>query len=169
MIYEDSSGNEHLLAGSSSESYVYELETGTNDVSTAINGYFETKSTDCNLPNIKKYYAFIDVAYGMVYGTLTYEVFIDEVSSLTGTLQLGNSASRPVGIGSMMVGDHSVGKDYDPNTTFASLAQNSCIRINCDYLPGKKISVRFSNNVTGENFVIDRVSIWYLEGNVYDQ
>ena len=67
LEYEDQ-GITRFLAGSSdpSDSYVYELESGTNDDVDAVNGYFETKSTDCDT-KLKKYFAFIDVYYTMVY------------------------------------------------------------------------------------------------------
>lgn len=167
MVYEDSNGVERLLAGSSSESYVYELETGSNDVSTAVNGFFECKSTDCGKPNLVKYFGFIDVGYALVYGTLNYEVFIDEVSSITGQVSLGNSQDKPAGLGSQPFGAFPVGAEYDPNTTFAYQAQNSFFPIDCNYAEGTKISVRFTNNQTGENFIIDNLTIWYLEGSIY--
>lgn len=169
LVYEDDSGISRLLAGSSNpnDSYVYELETGTDDVSNPVDAFFETKSTDCGKPGLFKYFGFIDVSYSLVYGVLTYEVFVDEVLSITGSLQLGNSNSMPVGVGSTLIGSTLVGSDYDPNTTFASLAQNDTFRIDCGYTAGKKVSVRFSNNNTGEQFKIDSLTIWYIPGSIY--
>jgi hypothetical protein len=168
--YIESDGTRRFLAGSSnsSDSYVYELETGTNDNSTAIDAAFESKSTDCKRPGLTKRFAFIDVFYSMVFGTLTYEVFIDETSSITGSLQLGNSASRTVGIGSQTVGSFPVGRDYDTDTTFASLSQNDNFRIDCGYNPGRKVSVRFSNDNASEQFKINGMVIHYLPGSIYE-
>lgn len=168
--YIDDNGVEHFLAGSSdsSDSFLYELDTGTSDNGSAINGIFETKSTDCGLPGLIKRFAFIDVFYSLVYGTLTYQVFIDEISSITGTALLGNSTSLPVGVGSQMLGTFMVANEYNANTSFASLAQNDSFRIECNYESGKKISVRFSNNVAGENFKINGIVVWFLPGSVYE-
>lgn len=169
--YEDDSGVRRFLVGSSnsSDSYIYELESGTDDQATAVSATFETKSTDCDKPGLIKYFAFIDVFYTMVYGVLTYEVFIDEVSSVTGQVQLGNSSDYPAGVGSLPIGSFTIGNEFDPNTTFASLQQNNSFRIDCNYTEGKKISVRFTNNVTGEQFKIDKLNIWYIQGDVQQQ
>jgi len=168
ISYEESDSTRRLLAGSSNSasSYVYELDTGTNDGGTAISAKFETKSTDCGSPGLIKRFAFIDVFYSMVYGKLTYEVFIDEVSSITGELQLGNSTDRPVGMGSMIMGSFIMGKDYDPNTTFADLSQNDNFRIETNYEPGKKISVRSTNSNLAEQFKINGIVVHFLLGNV---
>jgi len=162
LEFEGSDGVTRFLSGSSNsaDSYVYQLEQGSNDVSTAINGYFETKSTDCGT-KLKKYFAFIDVYCTMVFGTLTYEVFIDEVSSITGQVQIGNSSDKPAGLGSLPFGSFMIGAEYDANTTSATLQQNSQFRIECNYATGKTISVRFTNNVTGEQFKVDGLSVYF--------
>jgi len=129
---------------------------------------FETKSTDCNKPGLVKRFAFIDVFYSMLFGSLTYEVFLDETSSITGTVQIGNSLSQPVGLGSQVFGSFLTGAEYDAGTTFADLQLNSQFRIECQYTPGYKVSVRFSNNVTGELFKINGISVHYLDGSVYE-
>jgi hypothetical protein len=167
---EESDGTRRFLGGSSlsTDSYVYELNTGSNDQSTAISAVFETKSTDCDKPGLIKRFAFIKVFYGLLFGTITYEVFIDEVSSLTGTVQLGNSTSRTVGIGTQAIGTFPVGRDYDTSTTFASLASNSDFTIDCQYKSGKKISVRFTNSNVSEQFKINNIVVDYLPGSVYE-
>jgi len=170
VVYEESNGTRRLLAGSSDsgESYVYELDTGTNDQGAAVDAVFETKSTDCDKPGLIKRFAFIDVFYSMVYGALSYEVFIDETSSVTGKMQLGNSSDRPSGMGSIALGSQPLASDYDPSTTFADLAQNDNFRIETNYEPGKKVSVRFTNNVAGEQFKINGIVVHYLEGSVHE-
>lgn len=171
LEFEESDGTRRLLAGSSdsSDSYVYEIETGSTDEGTAISATFETKSTDCGKPGLVKRFAFIDVFYAMVFGTLTYEVFIDESEAVTGSQQLGNSTDLSTGTGALPVGAFPVGADYDESTTFADLAQNDSFRIECGYNSGKKISVRFTNNVSGEQFKINGIVIHYLEGSVHEQ
>jgi len=168
--WEDSSSVVHFLATSSNstDSYVYELETGLNDISTAINGYFETKSTDCKFPGLIKRFAFIDVFYGTLFGKITYEVFLDEVSSITGEVQVGNSTDLPVGIGTQIIGTFAIGKEYNANTTFAYADFNNNFRIDCGYSAGKKISVRFTNNVAGEQFVINGIAPYFLPGSIYE-
>lgn len=168
--YVDSSGTPHFLAGSSNSAdpYIYELQSGTDDAGTAISAEFESKSTDCGEPGLVKRFGFIDVAYGLVYGTLTYQVFIDEVVSLTGSLQLGNSASASSGIGSQVVGTFPVGAEYTVGTTFASTATNGYFRIPCNFTAGKKISVRFTNNNVGEQFKINSVIIHFINGSIYE-
>jgi len=170
LEYEDSNGTTRFLAGSSdsSDSYIYELETGTNDNDEAVSAFFETKSTDCKTA-LLKYFGFIDVFYTTLYGVITYEVWIDESLSLTGQVQVGNSTDKPSGIGSRPIGSFPIGKEYDPATTFASLSQNDYFRIQCDYASGHNISVRITNNNTGEQFKIDGINIYYLVGSVYEQ
>lgn len=169
LVHTEDDGTQRLLAGSSnaSDSYVYELETGTNDQSTAIDAQFDTKSTDCGKPGLLKRFAFIDVFYGMVFGTLSYEVFIDEVSSITGSLQLGNSSTRTAGLGAFALGTKALGVEFESGT-FASLSQNDSFRIDCAYTAGQRISVRFSNGNTSENFKINGINIWYLDGSIYE-
>jgi hypothetical protein len=170
LDWEDSDGTHRFLAGSSngSNSYVYQLESGTDDDGTAINAFFETKSTDCGKPGLVKRFAFIEVFYSMVYGKLSYEVKIDETTSTTGSQQLGNSTDRPVGIGSMMIGSFPVGSEYDPNTEFADLSQNSSFTIDCGFEEGKRIAVKFSNSNSGEQFKINGITIHYKEGSPYE-
>lgn len=171
MVYEEDDGTRRFLGGSSdsSDSYVYQIDTGTSDVSSGIDASFTTKSTNCDKPGLIKRLGFVDVFYGMVFGTLDYQVYADETLAVTGSLQLGNTTSNTVGIGSVGVGDHAVGSDYPADTTFASLAQNDSFRIECEYTAGKRFSVYFSNSNPGENFKINSVSFWYLEGNIYEQ
>lgn len=171
LDFEDSNGIHHLLAGSSNSgaSYVYELESGTDNVNSGIEAVFETKSTDCDLPGLVKRFAFIDVFYGTVFGTLNYEVYIDEEDPITGSIQIGNSTDKTVAIGSLAVGTFVIGEDFDPNTTFASLAQNDNFRIELGYNPGKKISVRFSNSNLGEQFRINGIVAHFLPGSVQEQ
>jgi len=170
LEYEDATGNMKLLSGSSNsaDSYIYELESGTNDVSTAVNGYFETKSTDCKTSLLKRF-AFIDVFYTTLFGVVTYEVWIDEALSLTGQVQIGNSSDKPAGIGSLPIGTFKIGAEYDTSTTFASLSQNSFFRIDTAYAEGHRVSVRITNNVASEQFKIDGTTIYYILGDVYEE
>ena len=150
------------------KSHIYQLESGTDDDGVAIDAMFETKSTDCGLPGLVKRFAFIEVFYSMVYGTLSYEVKIDETTSTTGSQQLGNSTSRPVGIGSMGIGSFVVGSEYDSSTEFADLAQNSSFTIDCGFEEGKRIAVKFFNSSAGEQFKINGIKIWFKEGSPYE-
>lgn len=170
LEFEESDGTRRLLAGSSNpnDSYVYELDSGSDDDAAAIVAEFETKSTDCKKPGLIKRFAFIDVFYSTLFGVLTYEVFIDEQISLTGQVQIGNSANKPSGVGSLPVGTFPVGAEFDPNTTFASLQQNGDFRIDCNFERGKKISVRFKNDRPGEAFKINGIRVNFLSGSIYE-
>jgi len=169
-VYTDSDGVKHLHGGSSlnTDSYVYEYDTGTDNNGEAIDAFFEIKSTDCKLPGIMKYFAFLDAPYSMIYGVVDYEVFLDEVSSITGKLSVGNSQSKPAGSGSLPSGTKASGMNIDPNTTFASLKQNDRLPIDCGFEPGKTITVRFSNNNLGESFKINGAEIYFQPGDVWD-
>lgn len=168
--WEDTTGAVHFLGGSSNsaDSYVYKLESGLSDDTTAINGYFEHKSTDCGLAGQIKRFAFIKVFYTAIFGAITYQVFIDESNPITDTIQVGNSTTYPVGIGTQVIGTFLIGKEYNPNTTFAYVSLNSDFTIDCGYAPGKKISVRFTNNNINESMTIDGDKIFYLEGDIYE-
>lgn len=168
IVYLDDNGNRRLLAGSanSADAYVYELETGSNDQSTAVSAFFETKSTNCGLPGIIKRFAFIDVFYTTLLGTLTYEVFVDETRSVTGTLQLGTSSSTPSGFGSLVFGTFAMG--FEGSSSSASLRSNDKFRIPCSFTAGQRISVRFTNNNTGEQFKINSIVVYYQPGNEFE-
>lgn len=168
LVWEDSSGVQYLLAGSSnpSDSRIYQLATGTNDAGAAISSNFTTKSYDCGAPGLKKRFAFIDVFYSLVYGTLTYEVFLDETSSLTGSLLLGSSGTSRSGVGSKSVGSFAVGSEYAADSP--SVSYFGVLRISCSYSPGKTISVKFSNNNLGESFKINNMVIYYIPGSIYE-
>lgn len=169
IVYTDSDGTKHLYGGSSVESYVYEFESGQNNNGVAINATLETKSYDCKLPGQVKYFAFIDVFYSMVYGALTYEVLIDEISSAVGTKSLGNSNDGGIGVGSQIMGEFIVGEELDETATFASLQQNNRFRIPVNFKKGQTISVRFTNNNIGEDFKINGIKIYYQPGSIYEE
>ena len=97
-------------------------------------------------------------------------VFIDENDPITGKMTLGNSSDLPVSIGSLPIGSFTIGNEFDPNTTFATLKQNDKFRIECNYVTGYNISVRFTNNVTGEQFKIDGLTVHFDPADSpYDQ
>lgn len=170
LEFTETDGTRRFLGASSDpdDSYIYQLESGLNDDGSAVSATFETKSTDCGHPGLIKRFAFIDVFYSMLYGTLDYEVFIDETLSAIGTLSLGNSSSLPVGIGSQMIGSFDVGDEFNSDTTFASLQQNSNFRIPIGFTKGKKISLRCTNDKVDEQFKINGLVIHYLPGSVYE-
>jgi len=170
LDFVETDGTHRWLGGSSNSgaSYVYELNTGTDDDDTPISAEFETKSFDCGMPGLIKRYAFIDVFYALLYGTLTYEVFVDEVLSVTGSVQLGSSSSKTSGIGALPIGSFVIGNESTPEQTFASLMQNNCFRIDCNYEAGKKVSVRFTNNNSGQQFRINSLIPYFLPGNIME-
>lgn len=170
LDFVETDGTHRWLGGSSNSanSFVYELQSGVNDDDTAVSAEFETKSLDCALPGIVKRFAFIDVFYAMIYGVLSYEVLLDETVSVTGSIQLGNSSTITSGIGSLPIGSFVIGDESTPGQTFASLMQNNNFRIDCNYATGKKISVRFTNNNTGEKFTINSMMTYFLEGDVHE-
>ena len=90
----------------------------------AINAIVEFRSTDDKKPGTVKRYAFRDVFYSMVYGSLSYQQLLDEVTAVQDTQQLGNSTNFGAGSGSMPSGSKSSGSNYDPSITFATLKQN---------------------------------------------
>ena len=168
LVWENDSGTRYLLSGSSlsTDSRIYQLAVGTNDGGSAIDANFTTKSYDCKLPGLIKRFAFIDVFYSLVYGTLTYEVFLDETSSITGSLQLGSSSSSTSGIGSKPIGNFAVGGEYAADDT--GLLRYGQFRIPCSYSAGKTISVKFSNANADETFKINGMVIYFIEGSIYE-
>ena len=169
----EADGTRRLLAGSSNpaDPYLYQLQSGLSDNGSPIPAVFETKSTDCGEAGLKKRFAFVDVFYSMVAGTVSYQVFVDEVNqvNLAGSAALGNSLSTSVGVGSQPVGSFPVGMEYKTGTSFAALAANSVLRIYCQYTAGKRISVRFSNNNLGEQFRVNGIVIWFKSGNINER
>lgn len=168
--YVDTDGTRRLLAGSSkaSDPYIYEIDSGLDDGGTAISAYFETKSTDCGFPGLVKRMGFIKVYYALLYGTLTYEVFADEISSVTGSLSLGTSATGSAGMGTQPMGTFPMGIEYTAGSVAATQATNDVITIPCNYISGKRFSVRFTNNNLSEQFKINGVSFHFLPGSIYE-
>lgn len=166
----DSTGDRKLLAGSAdpSDSYVYELESTQNDQGAAVLANFTTKSFDCKRPGLIKRFAFIDVFYATLFGSLTYEVFLDEVLSITGTLQIGTSATSTDGFGSQPMGEAVMGYETNGGSP-ASLTSNGKFRIKCGFKAGKRISIKFTNNNVNEQFKINSLVIYYLSGSVYEE
>lgn len=168
LEFEESDGTRRLLAGSdsSTDSYVYELFTGTSDEGTAIDAYFETKSTDCGQEGLVKRFGFIDVFYTQLFGQVDYEAIIDETTSVTGTLQVGTSETSGSGFGTKVVGTFLMGQEFTSSTVTS--AANGDFRIECDYESGKRIAVKISNDNLAEQFKINAMSIYYQPGSIYE-
>jgi hypothetical protein len=170
VVYTDTAGVKHLYGGSSlsTDSYVYEYEVGLNNQGAAVDSMVEFKAFDCGLPGQVKYFAFVDIFYSMVYGSLGYEFLIDEITSVTGTRQLGNSNEGGIGVGSQMIGEFMVADELDDTATFASLQQNNRIRIPLNFRKGQTITPRLKNAVLGENFKVNAIKIYFQPGSVYE-
>lgn len=169
LEYVDANGARRLLAGSSNpaDSFVYQIETGTNLSGSAIQANFETKSFDCGQPGLVKRIAFIDVFYALLVGTITYYVYADETTIVaTDSVQIGASATSTSGIGTKSVGSFSVGSEFTSSS--ATVTTNSKFRIDCGFTACKRISVRIMNNNLSEQFKIDSMVIYYLPGSVYE-
>lgn len=167
-VYTDTSGIKHLYGASSIDSYINEYDIGSNNGVAAVEAIFEVKSFDCKRPGQIKYFPFIDVFYSTVFGQLSYQVFIDEVLAVEDVKQLGNSSSKGAGSGSYPSGAKPSGANYDPSTTFATLKQNSKLRIPCNFKRGQTVTVRLSNSNSNESFKINGLKIYFQEGSVYE-
>lgn len=168
--YIDDNGVRRLLAGSSksTDSFVYELESGTSFAGTAITSFFETKSFDCGRPGLIKRFAFIDVFYSLLVGRITYTVYTDENTQIaTDSIQIGSSATTTSGIGSLAIGTFPVGMEY-ASSGVVSVATNSKFRIDCGFADGKKVSVRITNNNLAEQYKVDSMKIYYKPGSIYE-
>ena len=168
--YLDTDGTRRLLSGSSNpnDPYIFELEVGANDAGSPISAYFETKSTDCGLPGRIKRLGFVKVYYALILGVLTYEVFADEISSITGSLPIGSSGTGTAGMGTQPMGAFPMGLEGSIGATSASQAVNEVLTIPCNYVSGKRFFVRFSNSNFGEQFKINGVSFHFLPGSIYE-
>lgn len=169
LEYIDSTNTRRLLAGSSnpSDSYIYEIQTGTNINGAAISSNFETKSFDCGIPGIIKRIGFIDVFYALLVGNITYYVYADETTLIaTDSIQIGSSATTTSGIGSQIVGSFLVGKEFTAST--ATITTNSTFRIDCGFTACKRVSVKIVNNNLSEQFKIDSLVVYYLPGSIYE-
>lgn len=158
LRYQD--GNvQRLLYGSSnpSDSYVYDMGNGIDVGNVPVPFEFETKSTNNDLPGIVKMLAKATVFYTQIYGTINYALIFDEDRQITGSIQVGTSTNHPAGLGSTPLGLYMLGRDYDPNTTFATLSTNSYFQIEGEFEQYEKVSVRFTNSVSGESVTIDDV------------
>lgn len=170
LEYIDDNGVRRLLTGSSNsaDSFVYEIENGTSYAGSAITSFFETKSFDCNKPGLVKRFAFIDVFYSLLVGRVTYSVFTDEDTQIaTDSIQIGSSATRTSGIGSVVIGTFPVGMEFSTSGV-VSVATNSVFRIDCGFADGKRVSVKIMNNNLSEQYKIDSMKIYYKPGSIYE-
>jgi hypothetical protein len=152
-----------LLVGSSNsdDSYVYELESGTDYAGTAINSYFEHKSIDAGLPGRIKYWAFADVFYSLLYGAINYTSYVDENTPISGVQLVGSSSTyTPLGY-PQPIGTFPVGLDFLSTVTSTTNATNSHFRIDLEFIEGDKVSTRFSNANIGEQYKIDKIIYYY--------
>lgn len=164
MEYVDGNGVRRLFAGSSnpSDSYVYELETGTDYAGSAVNSYFEHKSVDMGRPGQIKYFAFCDVFFTLLYGQLSFVSYVDETTSISGTQSIGSSSSLSVLGYSQPMGTFVMGYDFlSQSTSLTTLATNGRFRIDLEFTEGERISTRFSNANLGEQYKIDKVIYYY--------
>lgn len=169
LEYIDATGTRRLLAGSSnpSDSYVYQIETGTNINGSAISSYFETKSFDCAKPGLVKRIAFIDLFYALLVGRITYYVYVDETTLVaTDSIQIGASSTSTSGIGSRSVGSFMVGGEFSGTT--ATVSTNSKFRVDCGFTACQRVSVKIQNNNLSEQFKIDSMVIYYQPGSIYE-
>lgn len=163
LEYVDDTGVRRLLAGSSlsTDSYVYQLETGTDYAGTAISSSFEHKSTDVGLPGRIKYFAFADVFYTLLYGQISYTSYIDENTPISGVQTIGSSGTVSVLGYPQPVGIFPVGYEFLTTVTSTTTATNGDFRIDLEFTPGKRVSTMFSNNNLGEQYKIDRIIYYY--------
>lgn len=164
LEYIDDNGVRRLLAGSSksSDSYVYELESGTDYAGTAINSFWEHKSIDADKPGLIKYWAFADVFYTLLYGAISYTSYVDEETAISGTQVVGSS-STVTNLGyPQLVGTFLVGQEFLSTATTTTTATNGRFRIDLEFTEGDKVSTRFSNNNLGEQYKIDKI-IYYFQ------
>lgn len=168
LEFTESDGVRRFLGCSSlaTDGSIYELETTLNNNGVAIDSFFETKAVDCNRPGLVKRFAFIDVFYSLIIGTLNYQVFVDETNAVTGVAQFGSSVSVSSGIGTLPIASFPVGQEFTPDTS--QISRGGSIRINLGYVKGRRISVRFSNSRLSEQFKIDGMLIRFIEGSIYE-
>lgn len=168
--YIEPDGTRRLLSGSSdpSNSYIYELQSGLDDAGVPVKSYFETKSTDCDMPGRVKRLGFVKVYYALVYGTITYEVFADEISSITGSITFGQASSGSSGFGMLPFGMFAFGMESSAGATNANQAINGVLTIPCNYVAGTRFSVRFTNSNLNEQFKINAASFHFLPGSIFE-
>lgn len=171
--YEDTDDTHIFLAGSANpaDSYIYQLENGKTDAGAPITTYFGTASVDCGLKGLLKRFGFIKVYYGNVFGTVEYEVYIDEKLVIKDRKKLGSPTSRPAGVGTQPVGTFVVGKEFFPGTRLAQAKQDGHFIIPCRYgqTAGERIEVRFRNAKTGEEIEIAAVQPYFIRGSIHER
>jgi len=157
-IFKDTS-REHLYFGSSdsSESYVFEIEQGTDDNGVAINSKYLTKCFDMN--NFSQLKLFFDarVLFGPVLGTIAINTYIsDSTSTISATS--GSASIYVDGFGSLPFGSFAFGLEYNtPDGTTLDNPSNDYIVINLDAVEGTNIQFEFSNNSLAESFQIEEI------------
>jgi hypothetical protein len=164
LEYVDNNNVRRLLAGSSlsTDSYVYELESGTSYAGTAIDSYFEHKSIDAGRPGLIKYWAFADVFYTLLYGQISYTSYVDESTAISGVQVVGSSSTITVLGYPQPIGTFPVGYEFLSTASGTSSATNGRFRIDLEFTEGDKISTRFSNANLGEQYKIDKI-IYYFQ------
>lgn len=109
LIYEDDSGVEHFLFGADNSGQVYEFDLSRNDDESAINSYFTTKAFNADKFDVQKLFAYIDLLFRNVSGSVTIQVILDE-ETITKSVTIG-SLGAVAGIGASFLGDWILGDD----------------------------------------------------------
>jgi len=161
-ILKDTS-REHLYFGSddSSDSYVYELEQGTNDNGVAISSKYLTKCFDLKEFSQNKLFFDARILFGPVLGTVTINAYISDQTT-TVTAATGTTSSYNDGFGSLPFGSFAFGLEYNtPDGTELDNPSNDYRVFNLDAVEGTNIQFEFSNSTLSENFQVEEVSGYY--------
>jgi len=170
-LYQDSSGDDHLLFGDSSLDKVWELFVGRNDNGAPILSRLATKRTDFGLPGIQKHIGYIDI-YGYISENAewTVELYANDNTStpiITSTIDSSNTAGTGLGgLGSSSLGTDPLGGLLD--TATGDIAVVPFYKRIDVFQDVEKLQIMLRNNQVDAR-VIYRAAVVYYQPRPVDQ
>ena len=157
QVYYETDGRIRFLAGSSNpaDPRVYELEIGTDDNGTPIDANFRDKLSNCGVSGRVKRFAFSNIFYSSIIGSLNFSAYIDGTLVASGIVSAKGSNVSAHGVGSQQVGLSQVGRDAVGGITSPVLTlSDSYFVIDLNYTAGEKMEIVYQNGNTGEQYRI---------------
>lgn len=158
---DEDTGQMGLFFGAEDSGYVHRMfsEERTDGGSTAIDAEFLTKQFDLNAFNLRKRFAFVDIQFRALQGTVKIEVFLDgSTTQSTKSVTLSSTFTAKDGLRVFLFREALFREDAGATASVVASDDVRRIKINKN---ARSIQVKVSNAVAGENFSMMGVSIGY--------
>lgn len=139
------------------------LQSGYKDNATAISTYYYSKQFDLGRFDIRKRFAFVDLQFRAITGTITIEIIID--GNITAkSVQLSSNFSSVDGLRSFMFRVPMFREDYGSTSSTVSIDDVRRVKVN---KTGRTIQIKVSNNNSSEWFTLMGIALGYRARSGY--